>query len=387
MKNKQLCMGGVLLIVACLLVSGCWDRRELQDRNFVMAVGIDAVEQRQEETPRGQAESNAKYQISLQVLRVGGGQSSARTYVISEQGQSIFAAVRSLLSQSSKSLWFEHVQSIIISEQVLKQAPLETFLDFFRRDAEMRWRIKVFVTPGQARELLEYQPPSGEAGGVVFANSIRMHGRVLHIAGARTDLGFIVQELDSGIDVIIPRIEKAGDTVKIGGVAAFRHNQFVGYLDEAATAGIKIIRGTEQSGIIRAPCPHQDGGWVVFQITRHHSEVKPQLENGQLRFLFKTELSGGLSEVQECTNGEEVNNAEFATAAEQAVEKEVARLMRYGARQTQLLGIDCLNLGGILRARYPQIWQQYQNNWPQTYAEIIGEPQVTVHIQYGGEGR
>ena len=34
----------MLLLGACLLTGGCWDRREIQDRHFVLAVAIDKAE-------------------------------------------------------------------------------------------------------------------------------------------------------------------------------------------------------------------------------------------------------------------------------------------------------------------------------------------------------
>ena len=100
--NKQKMIGCVILICLSLLTSGCWDRRELEERNFVLAMGIDmedaglapglkpeqGAEVKRIETFT-QPHGTKRYRLSLQILKLspGGGQpDKSKTYVISNTG-------------------------------------------------------------------------------------------------------------------------------------------------------------------------------------------------------------------------------------------------------------------------------------------------------------
>ncbi|HEY3424176.1 MAG TPA: Ger(x)C family spore germination protein, partial [Negativicutes bacterium] len=256
-----------LLFVITLFTSGCWDLRELQDRNFIMAAGIDLANEgkkpgekadvRQVET-FVQDQGGKDYRLSLQLLKLTattGTQGEptatpAKTFVISDTGHSLFEMERDMFGQSSKSLYFEHLNAIVISENAIKKDGLRPLLDLFLRDSEMRWRIKIFVTSGEARPILEFIPPTGESGGKYLAEIISNHRKGSHLAGARTDLGYISQALDNSLDVMIPRVEMADKVIKVGGLAVFKHDQFIGYVNEYVVRGMKMIIATEKSMLI-----------------------------------------------------------------------------------------------------------------------------------------
>ena len=226
--------GYLLVIASSLVLTGCWDRNEIQDRNFVMMMAIDVAD-----APGGAARPEAQVEwyvqgdnqprplrLSLQVLkmRVKGKPSvdPSQTFVLSNTGQSVFEMVRDMLGESSKGLWFEHVQAIVISEAALKQVGLNRILDFWRRDAEMRWRMSVFVTPGEARPILSFVPPSGEAGGLYLAHVALRQIKDSHLGTGRSDLLATVQTLDAKGDILLPVVQLAGKALKVKDVAVFK---------------------------------------------------------------------------------------------------------------------------------------------------------------------
>lgn len=393
----------ITIVAICLVTAGCWDRREIQERNFVLAVAIDKAELPMQETGGGEDEKTAqhesfvqphgskKYRLSLQLLRIGAsggeGDEKGKTYVISNTGESVFEMVRDMLGQTSKSLWFEHIQAIVISEAVIKESKLGQILDFFIRDAEMRWRIKVYVTPGEARKVIEFIPQNKEAGGLFLGSIVRLHPRSLHIAGARTDMGYVTQSLDNHSSTGIPVIELAGKNLKITGLAFFRDGQFKGYVDEYTVAGIKLIRGTEKSGIITFPCPVHERKMMAFEIFRHSTRFLPHVTENQLYFTLDVEMLGNLAEAQGCQKEHNPMDAEELKKMEQAAAKAVEEYVTHTWYIQQQMGEDLTAAENKVKAYEPELWQAVKEHWNEKIKEVPLVVSVNITIRNIGEHR
>lgn len=397
MGKKKIFACSILLCV-CLLTAGCWDRRELQERNFVLAVGIDMADEGLKPgiKPEQKAElnrtetffqphGNKRYRLSLQVLKLKsqGGEDKTKTYVISNTGDSIFEMIRDMLGQSSKSLWFEHVQVIIISEAVLKQAGLSEVLDFFIRDSEMRSRMKLYVTPGQARPLLEYTPPSQEAGGLYLASIARLHTRNNHVAAARTDLGFTDRYLDDNVDAILLRIELADKVVKLGGAALFKQDQFVGYADEYAIGGRKFIAGTEKSAVVTVPCPKHPEHQIVFELYRHDTRLHPHVNGDSIRFSLDVNMYGNIGEQQGDIESYDTMDPQELQKLERLFADEIKRNIFYAQQVFQKqMKVDSAGLfAGKMRAYEPEVWEIVKERWDEIYPDIPLDVSVNVYIE------
>ncbi|MDR3559990.1 MAG: Ger(x)C family spore germination protein [Negativicutes bacterium] len=391
-------LGGYLLLIALtMLLAGCWDRAEIQERNFVMAVAIDVAEApgsqgkpgtRLESFDEG-GKNLPRYRLSLQILRLAeskGGEKAgeSKTYVISDTGGSFFAMVRDMLGQSSKTLWFENMQAIIISEAAVRQAGMDRLVDFWRRDAEMRWRASVFITSGEARSILEYIPPSGQPGGQYISNVARRQIKDPELATARTDLLYLMQALDAAQDFALPRLELEGPVLKIKGAGIFKRGQFITYLDEYAVKGGRMIRGTEKAGVITAECPVHPGNYLVFELFRHDTRLKPHVEGDKIYFTLDIAMRGNLGEVS-CQAEHDTKSSEYLRAAQALFAEEVKRNVLYTYQLQQKNGVDVVGLGGCLRAYEPATWARVKDHWDDVCRTVPLEVSVNVSVVNVGE--
>lgn len=390
----------ILLLLLCLTVSGCWDLRELQDRNFVIAAAIDAGDagKKPAQGPAVtkvetfvQEQGDKEYRLSLQVLKLNAPSSqsdkspeAAKTFVISNTGNSMFEMARDMLGQSSKALYYEHINAIVISEAAVRQHGLAHILDFFRRDSEMRWRIKVFITPGEARPIIEYVPPSGEPGGRYLSGMTANHKKSNHLATARTDLGNISQSLDNQADVLIPRLEMADNVVKAGGLAVFKHDQFVAYVDEYIARGVKIIAGTEKSLVIPVECRQHPGNMLVFELFHHDTVLTPHIDGNNIYFTLDIVMEGNLGEVT-CSLLHNTQDYSYLQTVEQYFAEEVKKNCETTFAELQRLGVDPLRFGQMIKGDYPYVWEQIKDNWDDIYPTIPINVSVKVKIRNIGE--
>lgn len=400
MANARTGVTAIILFCLCLVTVGCWDMKELQDRNFVLAVAIDTADAgakpgiKAEEASQVrrvetfvQPHGSKRYRMSLQILKLGASvgkeKEENRTYVISNTGESLFEMTRDMLGQSSKSLWFEHVQVIVISEAVLTKVGLREVLDFFMRDSEMRSRIKIYVTPGEARELLEYNPPSKEPGGMYLANLVRLHTRNNHVMGAFTDLGYTTQYLDNKGNILLPRIEITDKVVKLGGSAVFKKDKFIGYADEYAIAGRKMIFSSEKSAIITAEIPEQPGHQVIFELYRHDTKFRPHVENGTIYYTLDISMYGNIGELEGDIEKDNTMDPQYIRKLEKVFAEEIERNVLYAEKIFKKeLRVDSVNLyAGKLQAYEPDTWEQVKDQWDEIYPTIPLVISVNVSIR------
>ena len=370
-------LGCIFIMIISLLVSGCWDRRELEDRHYVLAVAIDRGDQGlgSEEKDVARVETFAqpygtkRYRLSFQILGlmpsssiVNGPQGEELTYIISNTGESMFEMLRDMLGQIDQPFWFEHMQVIIISEAAVRQGGLQPMIDLFRRDTEMRSTTKLIMTSGEARSLLEYQPPSGEPGGIFIANSLRLYKKNPHVPGWHTDVGDLAKSVDNKGTVLLARIELADKIIKLGGMAVFKNGKFAGYVDEYVTQGGKFVSGIEKSAIITVECPEHHGKIIAFELFRHNTKLTPHVDGEKIYYTLDIAMRGNVGETQ-CGLTHDLMDATVIHQIEELVAEEVKRNVLYTLHTYQELHVDASVFGAKLQAHEPATWEKVKDSW------------------------
>ena len=129
-----------------VFLSGCWDRREINELAIVKAIGIDKIDK--------------NYEVTLQIINPGvvsGNQSNYDSPVstFSEVGTTVLEAIRHLTVDIPRRPYFAHLRMIIISEEVARDG-ISPFLDFLLRDHEQRPDVYLVVSKEKrARDALE----------------------------------------------------------------------------------------------------------------------------------------------------------------------------------------------------------------------------------------
>ncbi|MCE5285766.1 MAG: Ger(x)C family spore germination protein [Pelosinus sp.] len=392
-------LAAAMSIFISFLTAGCWDLKETQDRNFVLIAAIDdaAIAKKsasEDEKARIQTfvqKYGAKeYMLSLQILKLakseskGGGAQAERTFVISNTGKPLFEMVRDMLGQSSKSLYFEHLAAVVVSEAAVKKNGLQPILDFFRRDPEMRWRTRIFITPGDALAIAKYNPPSGEPGGRYLEGLAKNNKRDIHIAGLKNDIGYITQAIDNGADYTIPRLDYTDNVPKVGGVALFKKDRLVGYADEYITSGLKFIYGTEKSAVIPVKCPIHPDDEVVFELFKHETKIVPHIEGENIYFTLAITMQGNIGEF-DCKYQHNLHDYAFLHSVEQAIAAEVSQNAQETWKFEQQLGIDTYNVKTTLKGYHPFEWQKIKDRWEEIYPSVPLIVSVNVTIRAVGE--
>ena len=164
-----------LLFVCCgVLLTGCWDSLEIEDRALVLGLAIDEAppETMEKETnvthEKGEL-PNKMIRITAQIAvpgRVPLGPSSATSgegtqnsvWVVQVVGHSLDDALNNLQQQIADPRYLIHLRVIVISEAIAKQG-LDDLNDYLRRNPEVRRRTWLLVSDVEAAKIMDVAPP------------------------------------------------------------------------------------------------------------------------------------------------------------------------------------------------------------------------------------
>ncbi|HMM21016.1 MAG TPA: Ger(x)C family spore germination protein [Selenomonadales bacterium] len=387
------------LTVLAIFTAGCWDRVEIQDRGMVKSMAVDVVEadpdppatQRVEDFV--QPHGPKQFMLTLEVVRLAGGQrqssgtSESQTFTISSHGRSLHEMKRDMLGQLSKNLDFGHMDAVIFSEAALKQEGLRPLMDNFLRDPSIRWRMRIYVTSGTARSILEYKTPTGEPLGQFLASLMTNQSRSTHMPAARTDMGYITIALDNGGDVYLPRIEVAEKALKVGGGAAFHKDKFIGYVDEPTVQGWRLARGLQKAASITIPCEEHPENLAVMEITNSSATMEPHVDGDNIYFTVEYQASGNLAEFQ-CINEHGKVEPQDIHKLEKRFAQELTRSIAASLHTMQVLNFDPSGvIAEKLKSREHATWLKIKDRWPEIYPTIPFYVHASVTLQNIGEHR
>ena len=131
--NKHLIF--LIIISLCILLSGCWNYRELNTIHIASGLAID------------KSDESGLYDISVEVVNIKDTDMdpNIESQIIESQGEAVFDAIRNMIRISSKKLYFGHATSLIISEDMAREGILPA-LEWLARDQEPRLGIEVFIS-------------------------------------------------------------------------------------------------------------------------------------------------------------------------------------------------------------------------------------------------
>ncbi|WP_404332061.1 Ger(x)C family spore germination protein [Mesobacillus maritimus] len=369
---------GFLIVLSIFLLSGCWNRIEINDIAIVTAVGLDLFEDNQ-------------LRLSLQVAvpsqlgpATGTTKGGKSTFIISEMGGTISEAYRQLQEKLSRKIFFSHSRVLIIGEDLAKNG-VTHMLDFYARYQEPRMHSSIIVTKGRAVDILK-QEPTLENVSAEVANEI-----IKRKVGLRISIrDFLDMLLTEGVEPVAPQfvlvpLEVKSDSQSkekqaINGAGVFKGDKLVGWMDDSETRGILWLRNEMEEGVITVNIGEERGGGKIStNIIRTESDIVPELKDGKVTITINTR-----AEMNVLENASEVNlgDPENIDKLEKEIEKEIKDRMRMTLDKAQgELGSDIFGFGEALYKKYPKEWNNtYKEKWDDEFSEVevIVKPKVFV---------
>ncbi|WP_078429064.1 Ger(x)C family spore germination protein [Alkalihalobacterium alkalinitrilicum] len=142
------------IVLSCITLMGCWDRHDLEELAYVIAIGIDQSE--------GYGMS-ITYQIANpEAGEPKGGTDEAASDIITINAPDFLSARDMLVSFVSREVVFTHMKVLIVSEDIARE---ERFIDYIKpavREREFDRRLTFIVCREKAADYLRNNKPTLE---------------------------------------------------------------------------------------------------------------------------------------------------------------------------------------------------------------------------------
>ena len=362
------------LIILPLLLSGCWNRKELGTLSIVQAIGIDRTEDDQ-------------ISLTVQILKPGevkgpAGGGGKGTWIVTSTGETVFDAFRNASMEVKTKLYLPHNKVIVIGEETAK-AGILPLLDFLKRDHETRRMNYVLIARGKAKDIVKGEHEQEKISAIAIEGLAK--ATIARSKLPKVNLHELLKTINSktsdpvvgGIKIVEKKEnEKVKKLLELDETAIFKKDKLIGWFDGKKTRGLLWILGEVKSGIIIVKSPKDETKNVSLEIIRASSKLKPEITDGKLSITVEVKEEGNLVEQMsqvDLTKPDTFKELEKKQVA--VIEEEISASLS----KAQEWGVDIFKFGEAFHRKFPAEWPELEKNWDEEFPKV--EVKVVVEAK------
>jgi len=374
----------MLLPVMAMLVTGCWNRTEVNDLAIVQLTSFDWEDD--------QYRVGVSFPLVSQMSGTQGGgggtggKEGQNNYLESAKAPAIRDAINHVQRKLSRRLYFAHRRVLLIGETAAERG-VKPILDTLSRYPENRISTYLLVAKDSALGLMQTPVLTERVTAEMFREIL-----VNIMKEPVTARDFIHAILTEGVDaytLVFKRTKtdapdedkKKADTVEIDGLAVFRDDRLAGILEQPFLNGALLALGQLKRPVVTVDLP-EGRGHITVQFLKMTSRVEPVVNGDDIRMILTI---SGIFEIS--SNETDINlihyeNHDKATKAiERQIQKEVSAAV--GELQTRFKA-DVLGFGSSVKRNHPGVWKRIGDRWRDLYPKVPVEYRFNIRMEHAG---
>ncbi|WP_043933766.1 Ger(x)C family spore germination protein [Bacillus sp. EB01] len=362
-------------IICTVVLTGCWDRTEINDMAFVIATGVD----------KGEKDN---YSVSAQIPLPsamggagssggGGGTTGGPYFVIMGKGRSIKESYDDMQIRMSRELYLAHRRVIVIGEDMAREGirqPIETIL----LQPQSRLSTFLVISKGKAFDMLSTQPKMEKLPGEAIREM------------AKSNLGMTIKDVILDIErpgkvAVVPVIStadekgsaKEGKEIIMQDYAVFWRDRMKFITNKKESLGILWLFEKMDTKAITFPV--QPGRHMSLQIIESRFRPIYALKKGKPSFTIRIEAA---SILMDNDSNIELDDAKTYGHIKKMLEKEIKGQVEAILNRAHKEKADVAGLGWYLYKSHHSRWDsEWKENWYEKLPELDFTVQVDCDIQ------
>jgi spore germination protein KC len=388
----------VLSALTALPLTGCWDRRELEEVAFVMAIGVDKGKQ-------SQYSVTAAIALPAKMAGGKGGGEGKPMMLTTVEAPTVSGAMAMIGTYMDRRVSLDHTKTLFMGEELAQISGLHT-MDEFVRFRQARRSVFYIVTKGKAADFLNGMKPEMEKDPQKFIEQMSYNYRITGMLPARSQIQSFVTTVNTGYSAPLtyyaalkeegeeksgngssqassgfksgemPR--KGGPNIEMVGGAAFRGEKMAGVLTGDEMRLVLMLQDRFRRGYFSIPDPKQPDLFISLELRRGRPlQTKVDLSGQHPRITGTISLEGEIVAIQ---SNLDYTEPDMQTQLEAFAAGNLRDHMRELIKKTQAWDSDVAGFGEHVVKRFPTVeaWDVY--DWPAKYpdAEITMDVRVTL---------
>ncbi|GGD76530.1 Ger(x)C family spore germination protein [Paenibacillus nasutitermitis] len=381
--------GILILSLLALCLTGCWDRRELNELGIELGTGYDKI--------------GDQYHVSVQVVDPSSvstkNSGSVRSPVVmyKASGPTIFETLRKLTMTSPRKIYGAHIRVIIVGESLAREG-ISKILDLQMRDAEPRPDIYMLVAKnGTAENALKIMTPLEKIPSQNLYASLEASAKFAGTSTKVTLDQLATQLITVGINPVITGVHIIGNQqigekernvneidssarLELSDLAVFEKDRLVGWLNQEESKGYNYILDNIGSTVDHVNCP--EGGKLVLETYNSKTSLKSRIRQGEPEIDVKVESIANIGDV-ECKI--DFTNPETIKDLQKEWSKQLTLLMENTVSTIQKkYHSDIFGFGQTIYRNHPKEWSRLKDRWEDLFIKLKVNYDVKVTIRRVG---
>lgn len=377
-----------VLLILSFFLTGCWDRRELNELGITLAIGIDKVED--------------EYQVTAQVVvpsEISTKTSTGRSPVTLFQanGETVYEALRKITKISPRKIYPGHLRTLVLGEDLAEEGIAES-LDFLSRDWELRSDFYVVIAKDMtAEEVLNVTTTIENIPANKMFNTLKTSEAFWAATnGILLDefIGYLTSDGKEAVltGILVTGEQKKGSSkqnvesitpparIEYDELAVFKKDKLVGWLTEREARGYNAIVNEVQNTVTAISCSEE--GKATLEIIQFDSKIKGNINKGKPVVDVNIKVKGNVGEVECQIN---LNDPHTIVELEKNTQKKMEELIKSTIETVQKqYKSDIFGFGDAIHRSNPKEWKKFKEQWDEEFPEMTANVKVDVKLVHTG---
>ena len=365
-----------LILSIFVLLTGCWDYKDIQDIHYVTTLGVDYVD--------------GKYEVYVQLVDLSGvakqevkSSEPGKVYVGKHSGKSIAEAINHLYQSAQQRLYLGQVSTFVLTERALKHN-INDIIDAAFRYNLIRYSSNIFATKKSLEELFSIKgffnltPLYSE---LHFPKAVYENISLITPMSLRT---FISTYRDVSITTILPTISWSEDdwtedkkkrkTFMIDGAFVHYYKKSLQWYSIDDLKGLRWV--TEETN--RTPLEFKKSeGTNYISLSHPKVKIKSFIKDNEAKFDLDIHINGSILEMSKKEPLES-----FENVVQDYIRKEIEKTYEIGLKRNG----DPLGLGQKLYRKELKYWKAKGFKEPNDYLNENSIENIKIKVNLTNSG-
>ncbi|SHH65278.1 spore germination protein KC [Caloranaerobacter azorensis DSM 13643] len=372
----------LMIIFNVVIFTACWDNKDLTEKAFVTAVGVDRT-------------AEGKVQLTLQivkptVMKAGeqGIPEEEAFWVFTTVGDTIFEAAKNQMTAVNRKPFYNHADLMVIGEEFARDGIMDA-LDFWERNHEPRLGSDIIIAKGTTAEEILKAKSDMEKIPSLHIKSILKNSKELAKVKKVTIIDVLKQLIQPGVSPAIGAIEivekedlQKIEDMKIDSTAVFKGDKLVGWLNAAQTRGLLFIQNEVRNAVYNVDNPLNKNKKVAIEILDSNGKIDAQIVEWKLILSIKIDAVGNIADQQ--GKGDLTTKETFKKLSrdvENAIKTDIKDVLSIAQKEYKS---DIFGFGEVMYRRHFEYWKQIKDDWADIFSNASIEIDVNVKIRGTG---
>ncbi|WP_099301592.1 Ger(x)C family spore germination protein [Bacillus sp. Marseille-P3800] len=374
-----------LVFLTMITLSGCWDAIDLQDIQYITALGIDYDEESAEYIVYGESINFGQLSVSQE----GRQEAESGAWVAVSRGNTILMALENFNSKSNQTLHWGHVMVIVYGMNALEHESIVEINEGLYRFQQIRTTPWVFATSEKLEDILLVTNMYGDTVHTILFNPDSVY-KERSIIRPMSLHQLMRAYAEKGRSATLPKIDinekeledntgKKKDALHTNGAVLLKGGKSPKIFDDLQLSGLRWL----DYHTVNTPLQLYDEGRTIaaLNIIRPKSRIRSEVVDGDVYFDISVDINASLLDFPpDETLGASRTVDEILDLMKEKVEKQI--------RDTYMLGLehgkDVYSLENHLYRSHVRAYKQVEDTF-QLREDSLRT--ITVHptIEHTGE--